>query len=188
MLVSRQMARETNITNRATGLTLKQHRGTLHKKARKWMEKSSSLYQAERRVWGEHEHKCSIISTAFRQRVREHFLPWKHANFSADLVKGFLWVTFNRCLRASMKLVFITAACARRKALPQLTPCSKELSGNTTGCPWCSYTSTQIQTAPSHRQNCDWHWRLVLWSSATDRSVKWKRVARKAVFTSVLWS
>lgn len=82
MLVSQQMARETNITNHTTGLTLKQHRGTLHKKARKWTEKSLSLYQAEWRVWREDEHKCSIISTAFRRIVREHFLPWKHANFS----------------------------------------------------------------------------------------------------------
>lgn len=143
MLVSQQMARETNITNRTTGLTLKQHRGTLHKKARKWTEKSLSLYQAEWRVWGEDEHKCSIISTAFRQIVQKHFLPWKHANFSADLV--FLWVTFNRCLMAWMKLVFITAACERRKALPQLTSCKKKLSGNTTECLWCSYTAPKIR-------------------------------------------
>lgn len=40
MLVSQRMARETNITNRVTGWTLKQHIGTLHKKARKWMDKT----------------------------------------------------------------------------------------------------------------------------------------------------
>lgn len=67
----------------------------------------------------------------------------------------------------------------------------KQLGGKTTECLGGSLAQlkfTKIQTSLSRPQNCDWHWIAVQWPSATDRSVKWKRVARKAVFTSVLRS